>query len=190
MRCFVGIPLECSVRDAFVDAGAAVRAADPSWSGEKWVAAENLHITVAFLGEVEASDAAAIAERLGQALGPVRALSLPFVGVTAVPNPRRATMLWGSYSDPDARAADLASRVALACAECGVTLQDRPFRAHVTLARTRKPRRVGEAALAALASSSETVPAFVSVRGVTLFSSTLTKAGPRYESLEAWTFPT
>ena len=188
MRCFVGIELDMPTREALAGAGAAVRTADAAWSGEKWVRPENLHVTVAFLGDVEESVTDELAEAIALRLGDTHAFDLPFAGLRAVPKEGRATMLWAAYRDPDRWGDALERSIAAACEPFRLRLEDRAFKPHVTLARTRRPRRAGAEAIAALDAAAENVPRFVSVRNATLFSSTLTKAGPIYRHLATWEF--
>lgn len=188
MRCFVGIQLPDEVRAALADACDEVRVADPDWDSEKWVPAENLHITLAFLGNISGEQAGALRRSLGDQLGGVRGFELPFARLGPMPSARRARMFWASWDDPEGACAGLASKVGLACASCGVVLEARSFKAHATLVRARRPRAVGDRVMAALDAAAVGVPAFVSVRSATLFSSTLTRSGARYEALESWSF--
>jgi 2'-5' RNA ligase len=98
-------------------------------------------------------------------------------------------MLWAAYGDTDGLCAALASAAAHAATGFGTTPEDRAFVAHATLARSRSARPLQDVALRALAAAQEGVPTFVSVRSATLFSSTLTRTGPRYEPLSTWEFP-
>ena len=52
VRCFVGIPLADSLAASLATACEAIRREAPAWRDEKWVAAENYHVTVRFLGEI------------------------------------------------------------------------------------------------------------------------------------------
>ncbi len=123
MRCFVGIQLPDEVRTALADACAEVRAADPDWDSEKWVPAENLHITLAFLGNISGEQAGALRRSLGDQLGGVRGFELPFARLRPMPSARRARMLWANWDDPEGACAGLASRVGLAAASCGVVVE-------------------------------------------------------------------
>lgn len=189
MRCFVGIPLPETTRAALVSACDAVRAADPHWRGEKWVAAQNLHITLVFLGDIPAEAIARLSEAISDGLTDVRAFELPFAGLRPVPNERRARMLWADYDDPSGTCAAIASTIGAAAGGLDIAVEDRAFKAHVTLARARRPRHLGETVLSTLSTAQLGVPEFVSVPSARLFSSTLTKTGPRYETLETWDFP-
>ena len=188
MRCFIGIELDASTRDALVAAGDAVRATDRAWAGEKWVRLENLHVTVAFLGDVDERIVGDLADAIGQRLGDSPAFALPFGELRAVPGAGRASMLWAAYGDPERRGEALERAIAAACEPFGLSLEDRTFKAHVTLVRARRRRRVSADAIAALNNAADHVPRFVSVLSATLFTSTLTKAGPIYRPLSTWTF--
>jgi RNA 2',3'-cyclic 3'-phosphodiesterase len=188
MRCFVGIELDGETRDRLASVGEQVRRAGPSIAGEKWVRPENLHVTVAFLGDVAKDVVEVLADELGQALAETDSFTLPFSGLRAVPNVRRATMLWAAYDDPDGCGERLARTFAAACEPFGITIEDRPFKAHVTLARMRRPREVPAEAVAALETLDEAVPAILSVPSATLLASTLTRSGPIYRTVAVWDF--
>jgi 2'-5' RNA ligase len=188
MRCFVAIPLPADTRETLLSACNAVRAVDRNWRGEKWVAPENLHITVAFLGEVPAQQIDILAEKIGREFTHMRKFDLPFARLHAAPDARRARMLWASYDDPEGMGAVLATAVGDAVAPLAIALEERAFWAHVTLVRARRPRPLSEHASEVLTRAARDVPAFVSVPSATLLSSTLTKAGPRYEPLCTWRF--
>jgi len=184
MRAFVGIPIGSGWRSALTAARDVIREADPSWRRANWVAPENLHVTVKFLGELPDESAASLAEDLA-ALSATRPFDLPLErAVYAVPSLSRATMLWATLLDPDAQAADFARAVDDIAMRYGVTPDSRDFRPHVTLARSKRPRRprgLGEAEHAAreLLGTRDTV----SVGEVRLFRSTLTPHGPIYDVL-------
>lgn len=189
MRLFVGIPLPEATRTALAEACRDIRAADSGWADEKWVAAENLHITLAFLGDVPTESIALLARSITSELGAVRAFDLPLARLEPIPGARRASMLWARYDDPEGRWAALSLAVHGAAAAIGDATDNRAFKTHVTLARARRPRPITENLLGSLHAARDRVPKFVSVLSATLFSSTLTTAGPRYERLETWDFP-
>ncbi|MEJ7718337.1 MAG: RNA 2',3'-cyclic phosphodiesterase, partial [Thermoleophilaceae bacterium] len=107
------------------------------------VPAEALHVTLVFLGGVEAPDVGAVADTALDALAGVAAPVLAPTGVRGVPA-RRTRLLALDLADEDGRAAVLASTAAAALAACGLHEPERrPFWAHLTLARVRSGRRLG-----------------------------------------------
>lgn len=182
-RCFIAVDLPESARAALGAAQTFLQDAAPDWRGEKWVGEDLLHVTLAFLGAV--ADPAL--EATLAALGPAAATSGPFdvrlTGVRAIPNTRRASMLWATADTT----CDLGPLRDALLDAAGCSSDDRPFRSHVTLVRARRPKRIDAAAIAA---SSEILSAYgkgpdgsVSVRSLTVYASTLGPGGPAYEPL-------
>lgn len=183
-RVFVAIELPEPARDLLDDALAAFLRAAPSWRDEKPVAARLFHVTLAFVGAVPDPALPALLERLRCAVRAFEPFALDVDGVRAVPSLHRATMVWASLAGDVDEAAVLADAVARAA---DLPDTDRRFRPHVTLARARRPRRVERdaiaAAQAALSDPGKETDRVVSVRSVTVFSSTLGNGGPVYEPL-------
>ena len=152
----------------------------------KWVKAENLHFTVKFLGEVNESQLPAIRNAL-------RALSLDFKPFTVrmgslgkFGSPKDLRVLWVGLEEGRESLAETAIRVEKAMEELEFPREDRPFRSHLTLARSR-PRSRGSASMESfqgieIPSVSFTTDALV------LFRSQLTPAGPIYTELESFPF--
>lgn len=182
-RVFVAIELPQPVRESLGAAVDALMHADPAWTGEKRVACGLLHVTLAFVGAVADPAMPDLLAAVTAAAGRARPFELRACDVRAVPSPRRAAMVWATLAGDTGAACDLAADVAkaagLAC--------DRPLRPHVTLVRARRPRLVNaeaiEAASALLSGPGKELDGIVSVRSVTVFSSTLGPAGPSYEAL-------
>lgn len=186
MRAFFAVALTPPVIEALAGCREALLAADPSWRGEKWVADENLHITMLFLGDVPQACVEDILTAVRGALGDVRAFCLTFGRIAATPRPRTASMIWAAPTAGDAECASLAQRIEAAVTKtlptsAGMHAGVRPFRAHVTLCRTRRPRRILDGAIERASERLRGRPLTMSVGEVTLFASTLTRSGPVYE---------
>ncbi len=63
-RLFVGVFLPDEWRERLALMCDAIRDAEPAWRDVKWVPEENLHVTLAFLGDVEEQDVPALCDRL------------------------------------------------------------------------------------------------------------------------------
>ncbi len=171
-RLFVALELPDPVRDALVAFRDA--AADP----DVWrpVRAEALHLTLAFLGRRPEADVAVVAEILVAAAGPAPRLRLE--GAVLLP-PRRARVLCAGLSDPDGVLSALQARVSAGLAGAGLYVpEERPFRAHATVARLRAGARAPRAVAA------EPEPLEFLGGPLTLFESRLHPHGARYEALE------
>jgi 2'-5' RNA ligase len=131
-RCFVAVPIGEGLRGELAAAvdGWRVR---PGLAGLRWTDPAGWHVTLAFLGSIDASSVPELAARLE----PIRdraPMRLAAGGLGAFPSRARARVAWYGIADPDRRLAQLAADVARALdLDLGA-----PFRGHVTLARARK----------------------------------------------------
>jgi RNA 2',3'-cyclic 3'-phosphodiesterase len=146
IRSFVAVPLSAPVRSAILAAaeGLSARLPEVKWTRK----AENLHVTLMFLGQVEPSLLARFGEALGGALGPHPSFTVDVRGVGAFPSLKNAQVVWVGVEDPSQQLAEIARAVvdvAEQLAVCDVAEQRRrPFRAHITIGRT--PRRFSSSA--------------------------------------------
>lgn len=143
----------------------------PAVAGARWVPAENLHVTIAFLGE---SDRAAdVADALTQIAAGLPAPDVTLGGAGAFPSQRRARVLWLGLAD-DGTLGRAAALVADALRPLGFRPEDRAFTAHLTIARLKTPAPVelGEPSVA---------PIGFRPPGISLMRSHLGRPAPRYE---------
>lgn len=106
-----------------------------------WVARDNFHLTLKFLGGVDAARLDAIVAALTGVAVAWRPFDLGLGGLGAFPSPTRPRVLWVAIEDGAAEAARLAAQVDEALAGLGFERETRPFSPHVTLGRARQPRR-------------------------------------------------
>jgi 2'-5' RNA ligase len=104
--------------------------------GARWVPAEQIHLTLAFLGEVEAASA----WRLNTALAGIHLppFTLCLTGPGCFPHRQRPRVLWVGLA-PEAQLTNLVAAVQAAILDCGLPVEERPFTAHITLGRLRFP---------------------------------------------------
>lgn len=139
----------------------------------RWVGAEELHLTLRFIGEVDQSTFAAIRS----ALFAVRFTPFPLTlcGVGHFPPGRRAPRVVWVGMDPCAALLQLQQEVELALIEAGIPPDERRFSPHITLARLREGVPVAverfEKLHAGFACPSFPVEEFI------LYSSLLTRSG-------------
>ena len=185
VRCFAAIELPDDVRALALQIRRAVVAADGRWRNEKWVAEDNLHMTVAFYGDVDEKVVSVIANAIRSV--PVRPFVLTSPGFSAIPSAHEATMAWLSFADRSGDATALASLAGSAAEGLANPPADRSrnFKPHVTLVRARRPLRLSADARSAVADLlADAGRISMSVPSVSVFASTLTPTGPRYELLE------
>ena len=96
----------------------------------KPVPSANLHLTLAFLGEIEDARAEQLDEMAAEIEAPAFRLRFDRVGSFA-----KARVAWAGCSRAPAELVDLQSRLAKSLAGRGFALEERPFAPHLTLAR-------------------------------------------------------
>jgi RNA 2',3'-cyclic 3'-phosphodiesterase len=99
-----------------------------------------LHLTLKFLGGVDASLVDRVATALTQAAAGVAAFDLEVRDLGAFPSAARPRVLWAGTGAGAAQTSALAARLEAALEPLGFASESRPFSAHVTLARVRVPR--------------------------------------------------
>lgn len=176
MRAFVGIPVPCPPTLARVLEELRSCGADL-----KVVPAENLHLTLKFLGEIPEAQGAVILGRLRAAGFPAR-YEIELRDVGAFPDWRRLNVLWAGTTDPQGHLASSFAQSERLFAEIGFPGEARPFSAHLTVARKRSDRG-RDAAKRVLESHRNESFGVVPVDGPVLFRSHLGPAGPTYEAL-------
>jgi 2'-5' RNA ligase len=111
----------------------------------RWVPADQLHVTVAFLADVPDRRLDDLVERLGRAATRRTAFETAVAGGGAFPNVGRARVLWAGLDLDDARRTEL-SRLAggarAAANRAGVPVDGQRFRPHVTVARLGQPQEL------------------------------------------------
>lgn len=168
VRLFVAIEIPQQIKDDLTRFTKEVPCA-------RWVPAEQNHLTLRFIGEVEPKDLAAIRQALGKLRFPRFPLELCGVGHFP-PGHRPPRVLWIGVAESRVLL-ELQKEVELSLLEVGIPPDERPFSPHLTLARLNEPHRY----MAAVAQFEQrhlalSYPAFEVVE-VVLFSSVLTRDG-------------
>ena len=131
-RLFVALDLDEAARRACAAAAASLRS---SGVEARWVAPENYHITVAFLGGVDAERVDDVQRILARTASRARAFDVGIEIVGAFPNERRAHVIWAGPRRPVPEFGATCRAVREGLSELGFALDATHDDAHVTLAR-------------------------------------------------------
>ena len=177
MRLFIAIELPTGLKQELER----LRTAIP---GARWVPTEQLHLTLAFLGEV----AEETAGRLIAHLAKIRAASftLTFSGVGCFPDRQRPRVVWIGVK-PEPNLLKLAAAVRQSVLAIGIFLEERPFSPHLTLARLKLPAAAELRAFIDRQSKVTLKP--FSVQEFTLFQSKLTQQGAVHSPIRDFPLP-
>jgi RNA 2',3'-cyclic 3'-phosphodiesterase len=140
--------------------------------GARPVGADQIHLTLRFIGEVDGGVARDIKDALSEVQAPP--FSLAIRGVGHFPPRRAPRVLWAGL-DPCEELILLRNRIERRLVDCGLEPEPRKFSPHITIARLKDSplRRIGEflAGNALFCSESFAVDEFI------LYSSRLIKSG-------------
>ena len=185
MRLFIGIELDDPVREAAARTAGMLRtrlARTVPDLQARWVAPENLHVTVWFVGEVKDDRAAAIQAALAPPLATVT-FGLSLAGGGAFPPSGPPRVFWLGLDEGRDAVLRVYSEIARRMTTLGFETERRAYSPHVTIARVKEaPRGGGRAVRDALAATVST-PAACRIPAATLFRSRLSPRGASYEPL-------
>ena len=139
MRLFVALEIPSAVRDNLAALIEELRAIDASSAKNKarWVRAENLHMTLKFIGNVDVGKLDTIRAALGE-VSAGGAVELRFRGLGFFPNEKRPRVLWaGIVASPNL--ALLTAEVDARLEKLGIPRETREYAPHLTLARFDPP---------------------------------------------------
>lgn len=168
MRLFFGLPIPARVAQALTRHARTIHLANA-----RWTPAENLHITLVFLGLVNEDKLPALFREL-EGLGPLP-LQLRLTSLGSFP---RAGVLFAEV-EPTPKLLELQATVAARMAGSGFALDHRPYHPHTTLARLRQPIRLSGDRL----SLPFALQRGFQVDAVKLYRSHTEQEGARYEVL-------
>jgi len=181
MRSFICLPLQHDLARRV-----------ESWIGElrrvapriRWVAGDQLHVTLKFLGEVSFVTVAELARHLQEELArtPLTAPEVVLGSPGAFPHLRDPRTLWLGIKDKLEGVRRVAELVENAAVAAGISRENRPFSPHVTLGRVRTGEDCPVALLDTLARSPVTGSPWVASQ-ILLLKSELRPQGPRYETM-------
>jgi 2'-5' RNA ligase len=184
VRLFVAVDLSPAIADAAAkligDLRDEVRALSPD-ARITWLTAARMHLTLTFIGHLEESRLNAVRAALQ---APVRMAPFECLvrGTGVFPERGRPRVIWAGIDRGSEQLTVLAADVAGRIRNVGVTLEERPFRPHLTLGRVREPGRLHANDL--LRGRSDIVLGTMTVRAITLFESRLSAGGPSYDALQ------
>lgn len=183
MRGFLGFELPDRVRDPLARALEPVQRRLPP---ARWVPPANWHLTLVFLGPVDAE----ALERLDAALPPIlsehQRFDLELAGCGTFPPHRPARIAWVGLR-PSEGLLELQAALAESCSSVGFALESRDYFPHLTLVRCRRPWPRGAAEdWRACGIVTDLKPRVIDVRRCCLFESLQGPRGVHYEVVRSY----
>ncbi len=182
MRLFVAVDFDESVRRAAARVARTVRdRIERAGSyGVSWVAPDNFHLTLRFLGELSEDLGKQVADAIARPFT-IDPFDIELDGAGAFPPAGSARVIWLGISKGAEDLVRLHDEVEMRLQPFAFEREDRPYRAHLTIGRFRvpAPTRVRDIISASASGSIGRCP----VRHVTLYRSQLSPRGAIYTPL-------
>jgi len=133
LRSFIAIEVPAEVQSAIAQSLAALQKALPK-PLIRWVAPQNVHLTLKFLGDVSPANLERMADVLRVEANAHETFTMSVGGIGAFPNAHRARVIWIGLDAPASLPA-LHRGIESASASLGYSSEDRPFSPHLTVGR-------------------------------------------------------
>lgn len=134
-RAFIALELSPEIKQALADYVAPLRALD---KGLSWTNAENVHLTLKFLGDVFESQIENVTAALRETCA-----SFPLIGAEisdsgVFPNAHRPRVLWIGIKENSGKLTELAQCIENECRRLGFEQEERNFTPHLTIGRVKE----------------------------------------------------
>ena len=178
MRLFIAIPLPADLAERV---SAILPTALPAL---RRVKVENLHVTLAFLGNTPDERLSEVIAAAREAAAPVVPFTLAFDRAGRFPDRGRPRVVWLGMAEGAPSVLELGERVYPALRCRNLRFDDRPLAPHLTLARVVEDASAAEAKTVGAALDALAIPTLrFGVSQIAVVQSVLSPKGPRYTSL-------
>lgn len=177
LRTFIAVDIEPFTRDRL--RGLQSQLGDVADS-VKWVDPGNMHLTLVFLGEVDARESPRICEAVATVAKPIAPFSFTVAGLGAFPTPRRPRTLIARVDEGAKELSAIHAALEPALLALGsYRREERAYTPHITLGRVRR-EAVSDDLTSAIARFSAWRGGNNHVRELCVLASELTRDGPEY----------
>lgn len=132
IRAFIAIDLPKSIQDRLAEILEQVKT--PDTRAVRWVPAQNIHLTIKFLGDVSPTNLDLLQHLLKVEVSRFRPFEICVSNLGAFPSIRRPRVVWIGVEAPPTLAA-MQHAIETETVRLGYAVEDRPFSPHLTLGR-------------------------------------------------------
>jgi len=176
-RVFCAIELHSLVHEKISEHIRRLRDAAPD-SPASWSGADNVHLTLKFVGEVPLGRVNDLSQAAANAVEEFSPFEIVFGNTGSFPQQGTPRVLWIGVDDYSGKLAQLQAKLDEEGRRLGFAKEARPFNPHLTIARLRKPQ--GARALALAHKEMGFASTKVSVTELTVIRSELSSKGSNY----------
>ena len=189
IRLFVAIFPPFAVAEKLADVGRRLGEALPGEAVSR-TALEKIHVTLHFLGGVEAGKVAGYEEALAKVCPATERFALSVAGLGCFPGPRRPRILWAGIGGDLETLKSLRQGMEPDFVRLGYMPEDRPFHPHLTIGRVKDINpHASRSLIEALEKDQQTDFGEWPVERVDLMQSSLSQGGASYSVVKSFLLP-
>lgn len=183
IRSFIAITLPPEIKQELGNLQGKLK--KPSEPGVKWANTEGIHLTIQFLGNIDARRVEEITTAISQASSDIPPFELSIGGLGVFPNPRQIRVVWAGIGGQMSILKQLHQNIEENLKPLGFNAEKRSFKPHLTLARVRQetPAQVHQRLGKLVAETEFTASRPFAVTAISLIQSKLTPKGAIYSEL-------
>jgi 2'-5' RNA ligase len=182
MRLFVAVEFDEAVRHAADQVAGELRTRLGPRVRASWVVADKMHLTVRFLGNVDDTRVSAVLEALRPPL-PIAPFDIALGSCGVFPRSGPPRVFWVGLIDGVISMLSMHDEFNRRLAPLGFTPEDRPFNAHLTLARVKEVRRDLARSVRETVAAARAPAVRCKIMAATVFQSSLSPKGSTYTRL-------
>jgi 2'-5' RNA ligase len=182
IRTFIAVAASPEIRHKAIQLISRLRLSEGSSGDIKWVAAENLHWTLQFLGNLDEREIPTVCDAVATAASEVEPFELEAHGAGAFPSAARPRTLWIGARQGERAMSVLHSAIDRRLKKRGYRGEERRFVPHITIGRAAHKGKLHSLA-EELANLADYDAGTMLVDEVTVYSSHLAPGGPTYDVL-------
>lgn len=177
-RCFIAVDIDHAVRKELAKLQQRLKRAH---ADVKWVKPENIHLTLAFLGNVPIDEIRPLEATMDSNLQGQDKFNMTFAGTGSFGKPRHPRVVWAGINDSPPLM-ELQRKVVAALQEANVAFDEKPFSPHLTIGRVKSSKHAAEL-IDELEKEKDTELGSVEISEVLLIKSVLAPGGAEYSVL-------
>lgn len=154
----------------------------------KWVAPQNIHLTLKFFGAISSEKLAQASQIILPIVAHCQPFSITISGLGSFPSPNRPRVIWLGINKGNREIALLQKEIEEKLLAGGFPAEERAFTPHLTMGRVRSGRNLSELQRCLVGNQNWEVGTF-ETQEIVLFKSDLKPTGAVYTRLRTFPFP-
>jgi 2'-5' RNA ligase len=183
MRTFIAIALPKNIKERFVRLQERLKKCG---ADVKWVAPDNIHLTLKFLGEINRDKLNAVIKTTEKIAQDKLRFRIVISTLGVFPNTDHPKVIWAGTEEADIETRAIANNLEEKLGKLGIPREERKFSSHITLGRTKSliNKDALISSLNILSDEFRRERLDFTADKIIVFKSTLSSGGPVYEALK------